>query len=75
MAARTGLAPTGPPVRLGPTAPAPTGDHAGAEARIAHADAFSTGHWIGDYVKGSAAHSEVKALASVVKRLAGKGRG
>ena len=40
--------------------------------RVAHADAFTAGQWIGDYAKGSAAHSEVKALASVVKRLAGK---
>lgn len=41
--------------------------------RVAHADAFTAGQWIGDYAKGSAAHSEVKALASVAKRLAGKG--
>ncbi len=40
--------------------------------RIAHADAFSAGQWIGDYAKGSTAHAEIKALASVVKRLAGK---
>jgi len=40
--------------------------------RVAMADAFSAGLWIGQYAKGSAAHSEVKALASVVKRLAGK---
>ena len=40
--------------------------------RVAHADAFTAGQWIGDYAKGSAAHSEIKALASVVKRLAGK---
>lgn len=47
----------------------------GIAQRIAHADAFSAGQWIGDYAKGSAGHAEVKALASVVKRLAGKGRG
>jgi chromosome partitioning protein len=40
--------------------------------RVAHADAFTAGLWIGDYAKGSAAHSEIKALASVAKRLAGK---
>ncbi len=40
--------------------------------RVAHADSFTAGQWIGDYAKGSAAHSEIKALASVVKRLAGK---
>lgn len=40
--------------------------------RIAHADAFSAGQWIGDYAKGTAAHAEVKALASVVKRMAGR---
>ena len=40
--------------------------------RVAHADAFTAGQWIGDYAKGSAAHSEIKALASVVKRLAGR---
>lgn len=44
----------------------------GISQRIAHADAFSAGQWIGDYVKGSAAHAEVKALASVIKRLASK---
>ena len=37
--------------------------------RVAHADAFSAGRWIGDYARGSAAHAEVKALAAVVKRL------
>lgn len=42
--------------------------------RVAHADAFTAGQWIGDYAKGSAAHSEIKALASVVKRLAGKAK-
>lgn len=47
----------------------------GISQRIAHADAFSAGQWIGDYAPGSAGHAEVKALASVVKRLAGKGRG
>lgn len=41
--------------------------------RVAHADAFTAGQWIGDYAPGSAAHAEVKALASVVKRLSGKG--
>ena len=41
--------------------------------RIAHADAFTAGQWIGDYAKGSAGHGEIKALASVVKRLAGMG--
>jgi len=41
--------------------------------RVAHADSFTAGQWIGDYAKGSAAHSEIKALASVVKRLAGRG--
>lgn len=40
--------------------------------RIAHVDAFSAGQWIGDYAKGSAAHAEIKALASVVKRMAGR---
>lgn len=45
----------------------------GIAQRIAHADAFSAGQWIGDYAKGSAAHMEIKALASVVKRIAEKG--
>jgi hypothetical protein len=27
---------------------------------------------VGDYAKGSAGHAEIKALASVAKRLAGK---
>jgi chromosome partitioning protein len=41
--------------------------------RIAHSDAFTAGQWIGDYAKGSAAHAEIKALAGVIKKLAGKG--
>lgn len=41
--------------------------------RIAHADAFTAGQWIGQYAKGSAAHAEIRALASVIKRMAGKG--
>lgn len=41
--------------------------------RIAHADAFTAGRWIGDYAKGSAAHAEIKALAGVIKKLAGRG--
>ena len=40
--------------------------------RIAHADAFTAGQWIGDYSKGSAAHNEIKALASVIKRILDK---
>lgn len=40
--------------------------------RIAHVDAFTAGQWVGDYAPGSAAHSEVKALASVIKRLANR---
>jgi chromosome partitioning protein len=40
--------------------------------RIAHADAFTAGQWIGDYAKGSAAHGEIKALASVIKRIIDK---
>lgn len=46
----------------------------GVSQRIAHADAFTAGQWIGDYAKGSAAHAEIKALASVVKRIAGRGK-
>ncbi|MCI5109890.1 MAG: ParA family protein [Marivita sp.] len=38
--------------------------------RIAHADAFTAGQWIGDFAKGSAGHSEIRALASVVKKIA-----
>ncbi|MEM1149451.1 MAG: ParA family protein [Pseudomonadota bacterium] len=38
--------------------------------RIAHADAFTAGQWIGDYAPGSAGHSEIKALTSVVRRVA-----
>ena len=38
--------------------------------RIAHADAFTAGQWIGDFARGSAAHAEIKALAGVVKRMA-----
>ena len=41
--------------------------------RIVHADAFTAGQWIGQYAKGSAAHAEIRALASVIKRMAGKG--
>lgn len=41
--------------------------------RIAHADAFTAGQWIGQFAKGSAAHAEIRALASVIKRMAGKG--
>lgn len=41
--------------------------------RIAHADAFTAGQWIGDFAKGSAGHGEIKALASVAKRLAERG--
>lgn len=41
--------------------------------RIAHADAFTAGRWIGDYAKGSTAHVEIRTLASVIKKLAGKG--
>lgn len=40
--------------------------------RVAHADAFTAGQWIGDYAGGSAAHAEIKALAGVVKRIAGR---
>lgn len=40
--------------------------------RIAHADAFTAGEWIGTYAPGSAAHTEIKTLASVVKRIAAK---
>lgn len=40
--------------------------------RIAHVDAFTAGQWIGDYASGSAAHGEIKALASVIKRLANR---
>lgn len=40
--------------------------------RIAHADAFTAGQWIGDYAKGSAAHNEIKALSSVIKRIIDK---
>ena len=42
--------------------------------RIAHADAFTAGQWIGDFAKGSAAHSEIKALTSVIKRNIDKGK-
>lgn len=43
--------------------------------RVAHADAFAAGQWIGGYAPGSAAHADVKALAGVVKKLTkGKGR-
>ncbi|MEI4235036.1 ParA family protein [Roseovarius sp. D22-M7] len=41
--------------------------------RIAHVDAFTAGRWIGDYAKGSAAHVEIRTLASVIKKLAEKG--
>jgi chromosome partitioning protein len=40
--------------------------------RIAHVDAFTAGQWVGDYAPGSAANMEVKALASVIKRLASR---
>ena len=41
--------------------------------RIAHADAFTAGQWIGQFAAGTAAHAEIKALASVARRLAEKG--
>ena len=40
--------------------------------RIVHSDAYTVGQWIGQYAKGSAAHAETCALASVTKRMAGK---
>lgn len=40
--------------------------------RIAQVDAFTAGQWIGDYARGSAAHSEIKTLASVIKRAVDK---
>jgi len=42
--------------------------------RIAQVDAFSAGQWIGDYAPGTAAHTEIKTLASVIKRMLDKGR-
>lgn len=47
----------------------------GIGQRVAHADAFTAGRWIGDYARGSAAHGEVKALAAVVRRIARKDGG
>ncbi len=44
----------------------------GISQRTAHVDAFTAGQWIGDYARGSAAHAEIKALASVIKRQTGK---
>lgn len=41
--------------------------------RAAHVDAFSAGRWIGDYAPRSAAHTEMEALAAVVKRMATRG--
>lgn len=40
--------------------------------RIAQVDAFTAGQWIGDYAPGSAGHTEIKALASVIKRMVDK---
>jgi chromosome partitioning protein len=37
--------------------------------RVAHADAFAAGQWIGDYAPKSAALIEVRALGAVVARL------
>lgn len=42
--------------------------------RIAQVDAFTAGQWIGDYAPGTAGHTEIKALASVIKRMIDKGR-
>ncbi len=37
--------------------------------RAAHVDAFSAGQWIGDYAPRSAGHTEIEAVAAVVKRM------
>jgi chromosome partitioning protein len=42
--------------------------------RVAQVDAFTAGQWIGDYAKGSVAHTEIKTLASVIKRMLDKGK-
>jgi len=41
--------------------------------RIALADSFTSGQWVGDYAPSTAAHSEIKTLTGVIKRLAKKG--
>jgi chromosome partitioning protein len=41
----------------------------GIAQRAAHADAFSSGQWIGDYSPRSAGHAEIQALAAVVERI------
>jgi chromosome partitioning protein len=37
--------------------------------RAAHADAFTSGQWIGDFAPRSAGHVEIQAVAAVVKRI------
>ena len=37
--------------------------------RTAHVDAFSAGQWVGDYAPRSAAHTEIEALAALLKRI------
>lgn len=37
--------------------------------RAGHVDAFTSGQWIGQFSPGSAAHHEVAALASIIRRI------
>lgn len=41
-------------------------------SRIAFADAFTAGQWIGQYAPGSAGHHEIRALAAVIEKLIDK---
>jgi chromosome partitioning protein len=41
--------------------------------RAAHVDAFTAGEWIGTYAPRSAGHTEIEALAAVVRRMATRG--
>lgn len=44
----------------------------GLSSRIAFADSFNVGQWIGDYAKGSPGHSEVVSLARFVSKTLGR---
>ena len=44
----------------------------GLSSRIAFADAFNAGQWIGDYAQGSPGHSEAVSLARFVSKTLGR---
>jgi chromosome partitioning protein len=44
----------------------------GLSSRIAFADAFNAGQWVGDYAQGSPGHGEVVSLARFVSKTLGR---